>query len=131
VWISHVDIGLYSLFAIYEQAKVKMFIESRSTPTLQHVRAECRNVYIQAARECVASVVSRAKRAHVQSHGFKSRIGYLNETGRLAGFRRGEDDAFDLLDFTRRRLVVCYRRFGIIYGSRLREIDMLYRNVGS
>jgi len=55
-----------------------------------------------------ASVVSKAKRAHVQSHGFKSRIGYLNETGRPAGFRSGEDEAFDLLDFTRRRLIVCY-----------------------
>lgn len=79
----------------------------------------------------VASVVRRAKRAHVQSVGFKSRIGYLSGIGRLAGFRRGEVEAFDLLDVTRRRLVVCYRCFGTIYRSHLREIDMLYRNVGS
>jgi len=37
---------------IYEQAKVKKFIQSRSTQNLQPVRAECRNVYIQAAGEC-------------------------------------------------------------------------------
>lgn len=101
VWTSHVDIGLYSLCVIYEKAKVKTCIQRRSKQNLQPVQAECRKVYIKASGEC-------GSRAHVHSHGFKTRIGYLSDVGRLSGFCRGVVEAIDLLDVTLRRLVVCY-----------------------
>lgn len=109
MWISHVDIGLYSLCVIYEKARVKMYIQRRSKQNLQPVQAECRNVYMKASGECGSlCFFLRAARAHVHSYGFKTRIGYLSDVGGISGFCRGVVEAIDLLDVTRRRLVVCY-----------------------
>ena len=131
MWISHVDIGLIHFVWFMSKQKLKCLFKAGAHRIYSMCEQSAETFIYKQQVSVEASVVWRAKGAHVQSHGFKSRIGYLSEIGRLAGSRRSEVKVFDLLDFTRRRLVVCYRCFGTIYRSHLREIDVLYPNVGS